>query len=245
MALELHQFPYSHFNEKVRWALAYKGLEHRRINYLPGPHMPAIRKLSGQTQTPVLRIDGEPLAGSAQIIERLEQIAPDPALYPAEPKARAEALQLQNRLDAELGPNIRRALFSVMVDEGAYTCRMFSEGKSLAVRLAYRASYPLAKGLIKKGNGVTDQASIDRAYELTAAIFDDIAERVADTGYLVGENFSIADLTAAALMAPAVNPGDCEMTRPEPMPESIRRFLARWADHPGSAWVRAIYAKHR
>jgi len=59
MKLELHQFPYSPFNEKVRWALAFKGLEHRRINYMPGPHMRSIRKLSGQTTTPVLCMDGD------------------------------------------------------------------------------------------------------------------------------------------------------------------------------------------
>jgi glutathione S-transferase len=46
MKLELHQFPSSHFNEKARWALDYKGLEHSRLNYLPGPHMRPIKKLS-------------------------------------------------------------------------------------------------------------------------------------------------------------------------------------------------------
>ena len=59
MKVVLHQFAYSHYNEKVRWALDYKKLPHDRINYLPGPHMGAIKKMTGQTSTPVLEIDGE------------------------------------------------------------------------------------------------------------------------------------------------------------------------------------------
>ena len=37
-AVTLHQFRYSHFNEKVRWALDFKGIAHERVSELPGPH---------------------------------------------------------------------------------------------------------------------------------------------------------------------------------------------------------------
>ena len=33
--IELLQFPYSHFNEKARWALDFKGLRHVRTSLLP------------------------------------------------------------------------------------------------------------------------------------------------------------------------------------------------------------------
>ncbi|MBT3372866.1 MAG: glutathione S-transferase [Rhodospirillaceae bacterium] len=245
MKLELHQFPSSHFNEKARWALDYKGLEHSRLNYLPGPHMRPIKKLSSQRKTPVLKLDNEIVAGSAQIIDRLEQIAPLPALYPRESSDRAAALMLQRELDENLGPSVRLALFSEMLDEGAYFCRQFSEGKSLPVRLAYRAAYPMAKGLIKKGNGLTGQDAVDAAYKTVADILDEIAEKVSATGFLVGKQFSVADLTAAALLAPAVNPPNCDMTKPEPIPKCVVDFLARWSDHPTTAWVLEIYGKYR
>lgn len=245
MKLELHQFPYYPFNEKVRWALAFKGLKHRRINYMPGPHMRSIRKLSGQTTTPVLCMDGDAISGSAGIIEKLERIAHLPALYPAGPAERSEALALQADFDSCLGPNVRRALFSQMVDEGAYFCRMFASGKSLPARLAYRAVYPMAKGLIKKASGITDQASTDQAFEITAKSLDHIAARTAMTGYLVGGRFTVAYLKAASLLAPAVNPPNCDMTRPEPKPKCVTDFLTRWSNHPGAQWVRGIYARHR
>lgn len=49
----LHQFAFSHFNEKARWALQYKGVDYKRESYLPSLHMPQIKKLSGQSYTPV------------------------------------------------------------------------------------------------------------------------------------------------------------------------------------------------
>ena len=56
-AIVLHQFPYSHYNEKVRWALDLKRVPHRRRSVLPGPHMAQVRRLTGRTQTPVLVLD--------------------------------------------------------------------------------------------------------------------------------------------------------------------------------------------
>ena len=88
--IELHQFSHSHYNEKVRWALDYKRIPHVRINYLPGPHVPQIRRMTGQTEVPVLRIDGRVVHGSATIIDLIEQRFPSPPLYPADAAARHE-----------------------------------------------------------------------------------------------------------------------------------------------------------
>ena len=94
MAVVLHQFNFSHFNDKARWALSYKGVEYTRETYLPGPHMPAIRKLSGQTSTPVLDWHGKVIAGSAAVIAHLELAAPSPALIPADERLAQQALAL-------------------------------------------------------------------------------------------------------------------------------------------------------
>ena len=243
--LELLQFRYSHYNEKARWALDLKGLPHRRTSLLPGPHMPRVKKVTGQTSTPVLRMGERWIAGSAALIDALEQACPEPALYPADPAERTRAVELQDWLDRDLGPYIRRALFSVIVDEDDYICGMFGEGKPWAKRALYRATYPLAKGLIRKGNGVTSQAAIDEGFARTAEVFDQLAGMINAQGYLVGDRFSVADLTACALSAPAFDPPDCDMTRPRPMPQPMLDWLARWVDHPWGAHVLRIYRDHR
>ena len=48
-SIELLQFRFSPYNEKIRWALDYKRIPHVRTNYLPGPHALTILRLTGRT----------------------------------------------------------------------------------------------------------------------------------------------------------------------------------------------------
>jgi len=240
----LHQFPYSHFNEKVRWALGYKGIDHRKKGYLPGTHMPAIKKLSGQVQTPVLDWHGKIIVGSAAIIARLEKEVPEPALYPKDQKQREEALSFAKRFDIEVGPATRTILFTALINEGAYMCGMFSTGKPRVTRVLYRMSFPLARGMVAKGNGVNEK-NVGLALDVSQKALDEVAEKTHSTGYIVGDQFSIADLTAAALIAPLANPQHPEMARPKPVPDSVQKVLDRYRHHEAITWVNRQYELHR
>ena len=243
--LVLHQFEFSHFNEKARWALNFKGIKHRRESYLPGPHMPAIKKLTGKTQVPVLQTSDSVIPDSAAIIDYLETSYPTPPLYPASAEAKAEALALQSRFDADLGPAARTVVFSVLVEEGGYLCAMFARKAAAPKRWLYRATYPLAKGMIAKGNGTTDPANVARSFELIERTLDEIAAKVHPRGYLVGNEFSVADLSAAALLAPLSDPQHPDMARPKPVPASVAALLSKYTEHPAIAWVSRMYAQHR
>ena len=245
MTIELLQFPASHYNEKVRWALAYKQVPHHRTSLLPGPHMLRIRRLTGQTSTPVLRLDGDAVHGSARIIDALEKRFPEPALYPQDPELRERALGIQAHFDEEVGPRVRRALFSVMVDEHGFMCATFARGHSAPVRALYRATFPLVAGVIKQSNGVTGEDAIADAFDGTRAALDYVAKNAGPEGYLAGPGFSVADLAAAALLAPTVELSHPDMARPRPIPAVIEDWIARWRDHPGAAWVRETFARHR
>ncbi|MEM7217052.1 MAG: glutathione S-transferase family protein [Pseudomonadota bacterium] len=241
----LHQFAFSHFNEKARWALDYKGIAHRRETYLPGPHMAPIKRLSGQTATPVLQQGDVVTAGSAAIIEVLEHAHPEPALYPDDAALRQEALAWQAHYDATVGPAVRTVVFSILVNEGGYLCAMFGGSKGVLKRTLYRASFPLARGLIAKGNGVVDPNNVERCYETTRQALGALADRVGATGYVVGDAFSIADLTSAALFAPIAALEHPDMRRPRPVPAAFAEMVAEFASHPGIQWVESIYARYR
>lgn len=245
MGIELHQFPFSHYNEKARWGLDFKGVRHQRHDYLPGPHMPWIRRLSGQQQTPVLVWDGTVIVGSAVILDALEARIPEPALFPSDPAQRREVDAVRRHFDQAVGPAVRTAVFSVMISHGAYVCELFAGRKPPMTRLAYRATFPLARGLIARGNGVTDPDNVQRAFEICESALDEVDRRSGETGQLVGESFTAADLTAAALLAPLVNPEHPDMARPRPMPAPLEEFVARWAEHPGARWVLDQYARFR
>lgn len=142
--LELLQFRYSPYNEKARWALALKGLAHARRSLLPGPHAGPVRTLTGQTATPVLVIDGAPVAGSARIVEALDRLAPEPRLIPEDDSERTKALAIEARFDDDLTPRMRRAVLAILIDEPGYMCRCFAGDAPPLARAVYRAAVPFA-----------------------------------------------------------------------------------------------------
>jgi glutathione S-transferase len=82
--LVLHALPSSHPCLTVKRALALKGLEYELVDLALGTHNEEIERIygAGRTTAPGMTMDGEPVHGSRAIVARLEQLAPEPALYP-------------------------------------------------------------------------------------------------------------------------------------------------------------------
>lgn len=243
--LELLQFRHSPYNEKVRWALDIKRVSHSRRSLLPGPHFAVVRKLTGRTTTPVLLADGQAIDGSARIIEWLEARHPTPALLPPDPAGRAEALRIERWFDEDLTPRIRRPVLEALLLQPAYFAAVFGDGASALKRRAYACIVPLAAPLVRRGNGITGAEALEDGHLAARQAMEFVAERTRDTGYLVGDTFSVADLTTASTLAVLVRPGDSPMSAPQPVAPGFRALLDRYAHHPASDWVRRIYARHR
>ena len=83
-ALTLHVLPPSHPCMTAESALRLKGLEFEKVTLTPGPHNEEIERVygPGRRTVPGLLVDDEPVHGSVAILDRLEQLVPDPPLYP-------------------------------------------------------------------------------------------------------------------------------------------------------------------
>jgi glutathione S-transferase len=241
---ELFQFSFSHYNEKARWALDYKGIPHRRRSLLPGPHAPRMLRMTGRTQVPVLKDGDQVVAGSAAIIDHLEKHHPTPALYPEDPKQRERALEIQSWFDDHVGAEARCAFFFDLLPDAAYSARCFPQERAAATRALYLASFPVTRGIMKRSMGI-DAKSAAAGRERVREALDFVAQHAGAKGYLVGEGFSVADLTAASLLQLTIFPEQMQIRLPEPKSEAALRWLERWADHPGTAWVADIYERHR
>lgn len=88
--LVLHVLPPSHPSHTAEAALRLKGLEFERVEMDIRGHGDAMEAIygPGNRTVPGLTIDGEPVHGSVAILRRLEELAPEPPLYP-EPIAAA------------------------------------------------------------------------------------------------------------------------------------------------------------
>src|SRR5690554_6365656 len=108
MAVKLYQFCISHYSEKVRWALDYKGISYQPVNLLPGHHARTIKKLTrAGSSVPVLDHDGHILQGSSEILVYLHKTFPDPALMPEDPALQEQVRSWETKLDELAGAAIR------------------------------------------------------------------------------------------------------------------------------------------
>lgn len=81
--LVLHHFPQSPFAEKIRLVLGYKQLPWRSVvvpMVMPKPDVTALT--GGYRRTPILQIGADIYCDTALICDVLEQLAPQPTLYP-------------------------------------------------------------------------------------------------------------------------------------------------------------------
>ena len=241
--LVLHQFAVSHFCEKVRWALDFKGLAWRANTLVPGPHARVARRLSGQRSVPVLSVgEGRALADSTAIIDALETSHPTPSLTPAEPALAAEARAWEERLDEGLGTAVRRLCYATLLDHRDVLLPLLTHGAPWYGRPMLRLAWPKLAPTMRRGFGI-DAASVARARGDIEAALHELAEARGASAYLVGERFTRADLTAAALLAPLTREPLYPVAWPDPLPEPLRGDCERLA--PELAWVSATYAAHR
>ena len=103
----LWQIRISHYSEKARWALDYKGVEHERRAPPPGVHMlVALALTRGRHKTfPVLQLDGENDRRLDRRSSPRSRSASRAPLYPEDPEERRRALELEDWFDEELGPH--------------------------------------------------------------------------------------------------------------------------------------------
>jgi glutathione S-transferase len=239
----LWQLRFSHFNEKGRWALDYKRVPHRRRSLVPGRHSLSSRRLGGQGTTPMLVIDGKTIGDSTEIVAELERRNPDPPLCPDNEIDRHAALELEDRFDRELGPQIRSALFASLVSDRRLTLALVTQGLPARERRIGTALWPLMKVGIKRTLPADAEAG-RRGRDATVAALDRIESEL-NGDYLVGDRFSVADLTAAALLFPLVAPPQYAYQLPDRWPDDWEEFRASLSERSGYRWALEMFARHR
>ena len=241
---ELWQFTSSHFNEKARWALDFKRVPHIRHSLIPGFHVPIIKRMTGKTHVPVLKLNGKTISDSSRIIEALELTYPDPPLYPADPQERRRALELEDYFDDELGPYIRRWIFHVILPYPKFVRAAFVSQASAAARLAQRAMSPLIGAVMRRQMNI-NPASAEIARAKTLAAMDRLQNELRPSGYLAGDRFTVADLAAAALLSPLVRPPEFPYKAAVPLPEPLVKIRDAVSTHPAFRWTLKTYRQHR
>jgi glutathione S-transferase len=240
----LWHIPFSHFNEKVRWALDYKRIPHRR-KVLGPDYLIRAWRATGRGTLPILFLDGRPIGDSTRIIAALEARHPEPPLYPRDAAARQRALALEDDLDEQLGPALRAAVVTPMFrHDPDIALHVLTTGMP---DMAYRRLRPLMRifpAYYRLRHKISDaKLEADRA-AVTAAL-DRIEQERRGRTYLVGDVFTVADLTAAALLSPLLQPPEIQYPLRVEWPAYLRDYRAEVLRHPAAGWAADLYRLHR
>jgi glutathione S-transferase len=92
--------------------------------------------------------------------------------------------------------------------------------------------------------GAASSHAADTAKRKIVAAIDRLEAELGEHDYLVGDRFTVADLTAAALLYPIVRPSEGPLVT-ERMPEPFERFRDTLRGRPGYRWVEHIFHRHR
>ena len=240
--------PISHYCEKARWALDRAGIAYREERHVQGIHQLAARRAGGGKTVPVLVTPDGVLAQSADILAWVDERTPaDARLLPGEPAARAEVEALCRRFDEELGPRGRRFMYVHMLEHRELMLEFNNAGVPRWEDRAIRVAWPLvgrfaARELdIRPGIELEDEPAVWRELDHVAQLLSD------GRPHLCGERFSAADLTFAALAAPAVVPPEYTVALPQPdaLPPPIAAFVERAREHPAGRYALELFRHHR
>lgn len=162
--IKLYGVPLSPFARKALLVLDYKELEYENIPTFPGDEAPEFRAISPLGKIPVLEHDGFTVADTSVISRYLDRIAPEKSIYPDDPQLEATACWLEEYADSRLIENCA-ALFR----ERLLKPKMFNEPTDDAVV----------------------QRVLDEGMPGCLAYLESV---VPESGYLVGDSLSIADI---------------------------------------------------
>jgi glutathione S-transferase len=189
-------------------------------------------------------VDGNAIGDSTEIVAELERRVPDPPLYPSAPDARRRALELEDFFDEEVGPYTRRLVVDAMLADGSLFLDGFAPDISAPRRLVARAMFAGVRRRVRRDLGI-DGDSVERAFEKLRAAGERFRAELQPSGYLSGDAFGVADLTLAALVAPAVAPEGFPYHQPQrdhPLLDPVREVLG---ESGILEWTREMYARHR
>ena len=237
--------PFSHFCEKARWALDACDVPYDEDGHLPVFHYLATLRAGAKRTVPAV-IDGKTVVPDSTEIAAWADAKKPGTLLPPREADRADALAIEDDLDKRLGPATRRWLYFQVLDRTDLD-HVLLHGIPRWERTALKVTRPAAIAYLKRSLKIDaagaerSRVKIDEAFAAVGALLGD------GRRYLVGDRFSIADLTFAALAAPVLFPANYGVPLPSlgVLAPEARERVETWRRSPPGQFGLRIYAEHR
>ena len=200
MSARLYGIPGSHPSQSAELMLARKGIAFKRLDLIPGAHKAILRALRFPgTTVPALKIDGRRLIGTRGISRALDELQPEPPLFPADPERRRAVEDAERWGDEEFQSVPRRLAWWAIKKDSSGAREFIAESQlPLPTGVAVATIGPVAS-MAKRYNGASDEQVRADLAELPAKL-DRIDALIAE-GVLGGEELNAADFQIATSVA--------------------------------------------
>ena len=200
-------------------------------------HQFAARRAGGGTTVPVLVTDEGVFAQSEWIVRYADaHLEPELRLFTG------EETELCRWLDAGLGPDSRRLIYTHMLPRKRLMLPYNNQGVPRWEARALSALYPVATRWARRELSLTSTDDVPLVFNA----FDAIAARLADgRRHLCGDRFTAADLTFASLAAAVVLPPEYGVELPQDLPEPVARDVRAFREHPAGAYALKLFRELR
>ena len=180
MATRLYVMPVSNPSAVAAAMVRHKRISHRLVSVMPGLH-PFLVRLAGfeRHTVPALEIDGRKVQGSRAIARFLDELSPNPALFPAEPAQRAAVAEAERWGERVLQPVPRRLFRYLMLTREEARLWMAREVMRLpAGRMLQGPFMPVIRQLARVSHA--DEATVRRTVHDLPARLDRVDGLIAD-----------------------------------------------------------------
>jgi glutathione S-transferase len=202
--VKLYSIAVSHPARAAGMMLRYKGVEHEIVDIPPGMQRVMLRVSGFRGATvPALKIDGRKVQGSLNVSRALEDLQPEPHLFPADPEQRAAVEEAERWGEADVQPSPRN-MFRWCVSHDYELRRTFAKTTGMPVpSLVGRLMKPVGWYFARVVSG-TSEESIRADLAALPGQLDHVDELIA-TGVIGGGQPNAADFQIATSVRVLLN----------------------------------------
>jgi glutathione S-transferase len=228
VSVKLYSIAVSHPARTAGLMMRHKGIDFEVVDLLPGSQRVLLRRHGfSEGAVPALEIDGRKVQGSLAISRALEELKPDPPLFPPDPEQRAAVEEAERWGEAVLQP-LPRNLFRWSLARDRNLRRAFGELVGTpAPDFGAVLMQPVAWYFARIVSGATDESVREELASLPERL-DRVDELIA-AGVIGGEQPNAADFQIATSVRVLLNFSQlAPLAESRPAAELAMRIIPRF-----------------